>query len=74
MTDHEIVTLAHIREALGIGHKPMLSELPELTRRIRLGYERYEKVRKLSLNEFHKIYMRAREENLKFDDLIDELT
>lgn len=32
METAEIVTMAHIREALEVGHKPMLSEMPQICR------------------------------------------
>ena len=34
MNSEEIVTMADIREALGVGHKPMLSEIPGIIRGI----------------------------------------
>lgn len=41
MTDEEIVTIAHIREALGVGAKPMLSELPAIAAELRKDAERF---------------------------------
>lgn len=71
--NYAVKILAEIREALGVGHKPMLSDLPELARRIRLGYERYEKLRKLNPMQFTTLHKRAIKENIKFDELVDDL-
>lgn len=76
MTDIEIVTLAKIREALGIGHTHMLNELPEICRKIKHNSDRYEKVRKLVPNKFTQLWklnLRGDGPETHFDNLIDEL-
>lgn len=63
MTDHEIITLAKIREALGIGHEPMLSDLPKICRQIRLDAERYRKLRSIPPSKLMKLpYKRSLDE------------
>lgn len=70
MTDREIITLAKIREALGIGHKPMLSELPGICRQIRRDAERYRKLRSLPPSKLSKLpYMIEK----RLDEFIDGL-
>lgn len=70
MTDREIITLAKIREALGIGHKHMLSELPDICRQIRQDAERYRKLRDLPPSKLSKLpYMIEK----RLDEFIDGL-
>lgn len=65
--------LVEIREALGVGHNPMLSDLPELARRIRQGHERYEKLRVLNPNQFEKLWKEAQRGCKRLDELVDDI-
>lgn len=47
-----IALIAKIREALGVGHKPMLSELPEESRKIRSGFNQYERIKSIGAIDF----------------------
>lgn len=49
MNSEEIVTMADIREALGVGHKPMLSEIPGIIRELKqLSESRLENIKAMS--------------------------
>lgn len=47
-----INVIAQIRQALGVGHKPMLSELSEEARKIRGGLDQYDKIREMGAIDF----------------------
>lgn len=72
MKTEDLITIAQIREALGVNEKVMLSDLLETIRRIRRDAERYAKVRSLMPTEFIDLHLNStcREE---FDALIDDL-
>lgn len=71
--NYAVKILAEIREALGAGHKPMLCDFPELARRIRRGYDRYEKLRALNPYQFEKLWKVAQNGEKRFDELVDEI-
>lgn len=71
ITDHNLLTIAEIRAALGVNEKMMLSGLLEKVREIRRNAERYEKVRKLTPQEFSGLWLRAQFRPESLDTLID---
>lgn len=73
MTDREIETLSRLREALGVGHKIMLTDLPVLALEIKRGHDRYEKLRKLSAQQAAALYRRSLNGKDSFDSLVDAL-
>lgn len=64
--------LTEIREALGVGSRPMISDLPKIIRSMRQDSERYNKLRKLNPNEFTELWRKALY-NSKFDEMVDSL-
>lgn len=69
---YAVKILTEIRDALGVGSKPMLSDLPEIIRRMRRDSERYNKLRKLNPNEFADLrYCYAHCSN--FDTILDRI-
>lgn len=72
-TNTLIMLLAEIRQALGVGNKPMLDELPKLAAEIRQGFDRYQKMRRLTPADFTKLWKIALKDKSKFDTLIDNL-
>lgn len=72
-TNTLIMRLAEIRQALGVGNKPMLDELPKVAAEIRQGFDRYQKMRRLTPAGFAKIWRITFKDKSKFDTLIDNL-
>ena len=70
--NYAVKILTEIREALGVGSQPMLSDLPEIIRRTRQDSERYNKVRKLYPDEFTNLW-RKYFYGEDFDCLVDSL-
>lgn len=71
--DTLIMLLTEIRQALGVGNKPMLDELPKLAAEIRQGFDRYERMRRLTPAIFTKLWRIGFKDKSKFDALIDNL-
>lgn len=69
---YAVKILTEIRDALGVGSKPMLSDLPEIIRRMRRDSERYSKLRKLNPNEFTELWREALR-GRNFDAMVDVL-
>ena len=69
---YTVKILTEIRDALGVGSKPMLSDLPVIIRRMRRDSERYSKLRKLSPNEFTELWCEALR-GRNFDAMVDVL-
>ena len=68
-----LALLADIRAALGVGEALMQEELVERARKIRLGHDRYEKMRRLSPAEFTRLWKSSLLDNKKFDELVDKI-
>lgn len=67
----EIAALVDIREALDIDKKIMLAELSEIAGRIKRNADRYEKVRKLTPQQFSGLWLKALIDNIPLDGIID---
>ena len=68
-----LALLAELRAALGVGETVMQDELVEHAREIRLGYDRYQKMRQLQPNGFTRIWKEAFPNKKKFDELVDKI-
>ena len=65
--------LACISEAAGVMPVSNLLELPEMIRRLRVGHDRYEKLRRLNARQFAELYQRNIKGEGTFDELVDQL-
>ena len=68
-----LLLLADLRAALGVGETLMQNQLVERAREIRLGHDRYEKVRRLSPAVFTRLWKSSLLDNKKFDELVDKI-
>lgn len=68
-----LTLLADLRAALGVGETVMQDQLVERAREIRLGHDRYEKVRRLSPAVFTRLWKSSLLDNKKFDELVDKI-
>ena len=66
--DGEPCQVEHIRNAAD-----KLEQSAAEVKRLQLGFERYEAVRKLNANEFAELYRRNIASGIAFDDLVDAL-
>ena len=65
--------LAECRFASGDNGKRMLPEFVEYLRELKIGHDRYEKLRKLNVSQFRDLYIRNIKGEGQFDDLVDGL-
>lgn len=68
-----LALLADIRAALGVGEALMQDELVERARKIRLGHDRYEKMRRLSPHQFTELWRESFRSRGRFDELVDKI-
>lgn len=68
-----LMLLAELRAALGVGETVMQDMLAEYAREIRLGFDRYKKVRRLSIAEYADLRKKAFAGDKKFDELVDKI-
>lgn len=68
-----LLLLADIRAALGVGETEMQDKLIERAREIRLGHDRYQKLRRMTPAEFTRIWKLALSHKNKFDEQVDKI-
>lgn len=68
-----LAVIADIRDALGINESVMLSDLAQHASEIKLGHDRYEKVRLLAPRRFKDIWECSFNVKHRFDELVDDI-
>lgn len=68
-----LAVLADLRAALGVGETLMQDKLVERAREIRQGFDRYEKMRRLSPHQFTELWRESFRSRGRFDELVDEI-
>ena len=65
--------LEKVSDALGYPKDVSFSGLIEYSKRIKTGYDRYEKIRKLNLRQFAELHKKWFLSGRTFDEIVDEL-
>ena len=68
-----LLLLADLRAALGVGETLMQKQLVERAREIRQGFDRYEKMRRLSPHQFTELWRESFRSRGRFDELVDKI-
>ena len=73
MTNEELNVMQRIREVAGISGRNMLYAIPEIISELKIGHDRYEKVRNLTPEQFTEIYNKNIKTGVTFDTLVDKI-